>query len=143
MLAGDVVASSLEPPLADVVTAIPADAERLLRRGHHPAGRLAQELASRWGLPFARLLTRERPSLRQAGLGLDDRRRNVRGAFGPRGTVPRAVVLIDDVYTTGATVSAAAAALRTGGAARVAVVTFARTVRSSRAALVSPARRLR
>ncbi len=54
----------------------------------------------------------------------------MRGAFAaPAGAVPARVALVDDVYTTGATASAAAAALRAAGAAEVHVVTFARTVR--------------
>ena len=56
-------------------------------------------------------------------------RRNVAGAFVARAPVPACVVLVDDVYTTGATVDAAASALRKGGARRVEVVTFARTIR--------------
>jgi predicted amidophosphoribosyltransferase len=128
-LAADLVASRLEAPTADVVTAVPADRERLLRRGHHPAGALAHGLGVAWNLPVAQLLTRTRPSSRQTGLHFDERRRNVIGAFAARRPVPRAVLLVDDVYTTGATVSAAAAALRAGGADTVAVVTFARTVR--------------
>ena len=65
----------------------------------------------------------------QKGLTLAERRKNVRGAFAATGPVPRTVVLVDDVYTSGATVSAAATALRKGGARRVEVVTFARAVR--------------
>jgi predicted amidophosphoribosyltransferase len=128
-LAADLVSLRLEAPVADVVTAVPPDAERLLRRGHHPAGRLAQELGARWDLPASCLLARTRASSRQTGLGLGERRRNVIGAFAARGAVPPTVLLVDDVYTTGATASAAATALRAGGARAVSVVTFARTVR--------------
>lgn len=142
-LAAELVVSYLEAPAVDAVIPVPPDAERLLRRGHHPADRLAGELASRWGVPSARLLVRTRPSPRQAGLGLRDRRRNVSGAFAARGRVPPVVLLVDDVYTTGATVAAAAAALRAGGAAGVEVVTFARTVRSGQLTRVSPPDRLR
>jgi predicted amidophosphoribosyltransferase len=103
---------------------------RLLERGHHPAGRLANELAERWSLPCdCRLLTRGRPSARQTGLGLAERGRNVRGAFTAMRAVPRDVLLVDDVYTTGATASAAASALKAAGATTVRVVTFARAVR--------------
>jgi predicted amidophosphoribosyltransferase len=53
----------------------------------------------------------------------------VRGAFVAVAATPARVLLVDDVYTTGATVSAAATALRRAGARQVDVVTFARTVR--------------
>jgi predicted amidophosphoribosyltransferase len=108
---------------------VPSDRLRLLERGHHPAHGLARELARRWGLPRVELLDRVGSSPRQTGLGLAERRRNVRGAFAPHAGAPPHVLLVDDVYTTGSTVSAAAAALRLGGARSVHVVTFARTVR--------------
>jgi predicted amidophosphoribosyltransferase len=121
----------LEAPAADVITYIPPDPSRLLVRGHHPAERLARELAERWSLPAGQLLVRPgvAPSTRQAGLARADRLRNARGAFVAFAASPRHVLLVDDVYTTGATVSAAASALRHGGARLVDVVTFARTVR--------------
>ena len=68
-------------------------------------------------------------SRRQRGLSLAERRRNVGGAFRARVAVPSTVCLVDDVYTSGATVAAAAAALRAAGARRVEVVCFARAVR--------------
>jgi predicted amidophosphoribosyltransferase len=58
-----------------------------------------------------------------------ERRRNVKGAFRATQRPPSKLALIDDVYTTGATVSAAATALRKAGARHVEVVTFARAVR--------------
>jgi predicted amidophosphoribosyltransferase len=76
------------------------------------------------------VLARTRPSDRQAGLAFADRRRNVRGLFAAGALTgdPR-LVLVDDVYTTGATASAAADALRKAGAREVHVVTLARTPR--------------
>ena len=129
-LAAALIADTLEPPAADVITYIPADPERLLERGHHPARRLARALGGRWQLDVEPLLELRvadaRP--RQAELARLDRVRNARGAYRARARPPTAVLLVDDVYTTGATVSAGASALRTAGAARVEVVTFARTV---------------
>jgi predicted amidophosphoribosyltransferase len=111
------------------VTYVPPDASRRLRRGYHPAERLAHAAAERWDLPCEPLLERTGRSRRQRGLSLPERRRNVGGAFRARAAAG-SVVLVDDVYTTGATASEAAFALRTGGARRVDVVTFARAVRS-------------
>jgi predicted amidophosphoribosyltransferase len=130
-LAAELVAERVPAPAADVITYIPPDPVRLLERGHHPAERLARELASRWGLQAAPLLARAdaRGARRQASLDRDERLRNVRGAFAPAGRAPAAVILVDDVYTTGATASEAAVALRRGGAEQVTVVTFARTTR--------------
>lgn len=126
--AGAVVAA-VPRPAARAVTFIPPDGERSLKRGHHPAERLARELGAAWDLPVEALLGRARRVEQQRGLALPQRRRNVRGAFRPLGRSPPAVVLVDDVYTTGATANAAASALRKGGARRVEVVTFARAVR--------------
>jgi predicted amidophosphoribosyltransferase len=104
----------------------------LLRRGHHPAHELARRLGDAWGIEHAELLEvrpGSPPRQRQAELDRRARLRNARGAFQGRGlTLPR-VLLVDDVYTTGATVSAGAAALRRAGARTVEVVTFARTTR--------------
>lgn len=116
------------PTRAHVITYVPPDGDRSLKRGHHPPARLARELGRRWGLPVRPLLDRTRPLRPQRGLGRRERQGNVRGAFRARAT-HGSVLLVDDVYTTGATVSAAATALRRSGASSVEVVTFARAVR--------------
>lgn len=128
-LAAELVSEVVPRPHAYTISFVPADADRRLQRGHNPAERLAQELGARWQLPVVPLLARS-PGVRpQRGLRLAERRRNVRGVFHATGAAPKALVLVDDVYTSGATVSAAASALRKGGARRVEVVTFARAVR--------------
>ena len=128
-VAAELVARAVERPSAYTLTFVPADENRLLERGHNPAERLAAALGARWQLPVVPLLSRAPGRAPQKGLTLAERRRNVRGAFAPSGSVPNTIVLVDDVYTSGATVSAAATALRKGGARRVEVVTFARAVR--------------
>jgi predicted amidophosphoribosyltransferase len=111
-LAAEIVATRVVRPIGDVITPVPPDPVRQLARGRP-----------------ARLLERTAPGRRQTGLGRSARSGNVRNAFRTVARVPAHVVLVDDVYTTGATASAAATALRRGGAASVQVVTFARTVR--------------
>jgi ComF family protein len=128
-LAADVVVDAVERPDTAAIVVVPPDPDRVLQRGHHPAGRLAAELSRRWELPLLPVLTRTRARPRQRGLALADRRRNVRGVFAAAARSPARVCLVDDVYTTGATASAAASALRKAGARSVEVVTFARAIR--------------
>jgi predicted amidophosphoribosyltransferase len=127
--AGSLVAETLSRPDVAALTFVPSDRDRSLKRGHRPAESLARELGRIWRLPVAPLVRRSRSVERQRGLGLAERRRNVRDAFAPARASPGRACLVDDVYTSGATASAAATALRKGGARRVEVVTLARAVR--------------
>ncbi len=110
--------------LSGAIVPVPPAPSRLRRRGFDPAGELAAALAERLELPLEPCLAR-RGGRRQVG-----RRRSERLGQPPRihatGTVPRSVLLLDDVLTTGATLTACAQALRAAGAARVCAVTFAR-----------------
>jgi len=128
-VAAELVCEVVPRPRSYTLTFVPADPNRRLERGHNPAERLAIEIGARWELPVTPLLIRGHGVAPQRGLPLADRRRNVRGVFQATGDAPGTLVLVDDVYTTGATVSAAATALRRVGARRVDVVTFARAVR--------------
>jgi competence protein ComFC len=115
-------------PQAEVVTFIPADRGRGQWRGANPAEQLARLVAREWSLPMEVLLARTRSIRPQRGLSRAERRRNVRGAFCALDAAA-SVALIDDVYTTGATVGAAATELHRAGARAVYVATFARAVR--------------
>jgi predicted amidophosphoribosyltransferase len=128
-LAAELVVECVPRPGVAVVCFVPPDGDRSLRRGHHPAERLARELGRCWELPVSPLLRRSRTTPRQRGLPLAERRRNVMDAFAPAARAPPAIALVDDIYTSGATANAAASALRKGGARRVEVVTFARAIR--------------
>jgi predicted amidophosphoribosyltransferase len=127
--AAALVAETLARPACAAITFVPSHPDRALERGHKPAEALARELGRVWDLPVRPLVRRARNVDRQRGLGLRERRRNVRGAFAPARASPARVCLVDDIYTSGATASAAASALRKGGARRVEVVTLARAVR--------------
>jgi ComF family protein len=128
-VAAELVDSVLPRPDSDAIAFVPGDRERGLKRGHSTPERLAVALSRRWQLPAQPLLVRLHATAPQRGLGLRDRRRNVAGAFGVSSRPPPRLVLVDDVYTTGSTASACAAALRRAGASRVDVVSLARAVR--------------
>ncbi|MEX2464324.1 MAG: hypothetical protein WD428_00455, partial [Gaiellaceae bacterium] len=111
------------------LTFVPGDRERTLWRGANTAEALADSLGPLWEMPVLPLLERAGRTPRQRGLARGARRANVRKAFSAATAAPAGVAVIDDVYTTGATVSAAATELRRAGAREIHVVTFARAVR--------------
>jgi predicted amidophosphoribosyltransferase len=125
----ELVAEVVAAPAVDSLTFVPGDRRRGRERGHVPAERLASALGAVWRLPVERLVERTGPSVRQARLPRSERRANVRGAFRALRAGPARVGLVDDVYTTGATVSACATVLRRSGTRRVEVVCLARAVR--------------
>jgi predicted amidophosphoribosyltransferase len=129
VLAADVVAGAVAAPRVEALTFVPGEGDRIGWRGLNTAEELARALGRRWALPVLPLLARAGGGRRQTGLTRAQRRANVRSAFRAAGRPPRAVGLVDDVYTTGATAGAAARELRRGGARAVHVVTFARSVR--------------
>ena len=111
---------------------VPVHAERARQRGYDQAELLARVAADRLGLPWAPLLTRRRNTVAQYHLDRRHRAANVADAFGVAvGATPgivrdRWVVLVDDVVTTGATLTACATPLLEAGALGVSAVTVAR-----------------
>ncbi len=120
---------------AEAIVPVPLHRRRLWWRRFNQSALLAGEIARRAGKPLApTALLRIKATPQQVGLSANERDLNVRGAF----RVPkerrdeiagRQVVLVDDVYTTGATAKAATRALLRGGARSVDVLVFARVVR--------------
>lgn len=116
-------------PDAELLVHVPADPDRARSRGRVAPRAFAEELSTLWAIPAGAPLRRVGSVRRQRGLGLAERRRNVRGSVVAGTEVPRRVCLVDDIYTSGATADACASALRKAGARRVEVVTLARAVR--------------
>lgn len=110
----------------DVVTFVPLHAARRRERGYDQSALLARHLASSLGKRHARTLIRTRRTRQQAMLEREDRAQNVAGAFrAERPWNGERFLLVDDVATTGATLGAAAQALRSAGAGTVAGLVFA------------------
>jgi ComF family protein len=110
---------------------VPAHARRRRTHGCNPAGEIALALGRRTGARVRDVLERRGRPAPQVGLERTARLANARGsvALRPRASAPERVVLVDDVYTTGATLDACARALRASGSKEVTAVTFARAVR--------------
>jgi ComF family protein len=120
---------------ADVVVPVPLDQGRMRERGYNQAELIAKPLARVLGIPYrSYLLLRTRPRPNQLRLTRRERWETVRGAYATHKTAQvdnLRVLLVDDVFTTGATLDACSRALKGAGAARVAGLTVARAMSRS------------
>ena len=116
----------------DLIVPVPLHLRRYHERGYNQAALLARRLSCLTGIPHREsLLSRVRPTPSQVGLTDLERFQNLRRAFhctDTRGAAGQRILLIDDVMTTGATVSSAGETLLDSGASRVSVLTVARAV---------------
>jgi len=116
----------------DAIVPMPLHWWKQWRRGFNQADLLAREIGRRWNVPVRGIVGRSRATAAQAGLTNSQRRLNVRGAFRVRRGLRLdglRLLLVDDVFTTGATASACARALKRAGAAHVSLLALARTDR--------------
>jgi predicted amidophosphoribosyltransferase len=122
--------AALEPLTGRVsLIPVPLGARRRRSRGYNQSERIAAALGAQLGHTVRTdLLVRGRETTTQTALTPDERRANVAGAFAAPRAVSGRVVLVDDVFTTGATLVSAGAALAAAGATSVEAVTFGRAV---------------
>lgn len=105
---------------------VPLHKKRLRERGYNQAAELARVLSAESGLPFCEALVKTRATRVQSGLSREERLHNLADVFAAGKEVAgQRVILIDDVFTTGATLSACAAALLAAGAEKTAALTVA------------------
>jgi ComF family protein len=139
MLAEAIATLELNPADSAVLIPVPLHRTKLRQRGFNQAELIARAAMkiNPWRERLrlcAGVLERKRETASQIGLTSHQRRANLRGAFGvvqPEAVKGREVLVVDDVYTTGATVSECARVLRRAGAAKVWVATVARTLKIS------------
>jgi ComF family protein len=130
---GQLLAQYLEghPMPGDVLVPVPLHPRRLRRRGYNQSALLAREVSKLTSLPVKEeLLVRVKDTPPQVeAASLEDRRKNVAGSFECVGDVRgQAVLLVDDVVTSGTTMAACAAALKSAGATSVWGLALARQV---------------
>ncbi|MCD8120985.1 MAG: ComF family protein [Clostridiales bacterium] len=110
---------------ADVLVPIPIHSSRRRERGYNQAEELAGRLGKRWGIPVdRRLLVRSRRTAPQRELNPAERLANLQAAFAvhlarSEADVPKRVILIDDIYTTGSTMEACTRVLKQAGVEKV------------------------
>jgi competence protein ComFC len=122
----DEAGRSLRPRI-EQITFVPMRPKAERERGFNQAELLARELGKLWGIPVVRSLEKTRDTKSQAGLPHDARRENVRGAFRLAKFTPCASILIvDDVYTTGATLTECARTIKESGISQLYGLTVAR-----------------
>ena len=116
----------------DVISPIPLHPVRMRERGYNQSALLSIALGRHYGILHREdLLVRQKPTHTQTELGAKQRWTNMEGAFrikNPTDAEGKAIVLIDDLYTTGATLNSAAETLKNAGASRVGVLTFSITI---------------
>lgn len=114
----------------DIITWVPLSARRLRRRGYDQARLIAEELSKKTGIGCVNLLRKDRDNPAQSGTGTAEKRRaNVAGVYSavdPAGTAGKKILIVDDIVTTGATLSECARMLKNNGAADVFAATAAR-----------------
>jgi len=118
-----------------LIIPVPLHIKKLRKRGFNQSIILADALRKKWQIPVNfSLLKRSKFTLTQTGLNKKERERNIKGAFEVTDKTKiagRNIILIDDVYTTGATLNECAKVLIKAGAQKVAVLTLARVLQNS------------
>ena len=124
-----------EPGSLDLLIPVPLHTRRLRERGFNQSLLLVRELSRRTGIPYRKsILQKKKSTIPQVNLSGVEREKELRGTFhviGKEELSGLSVLLIDDVYTTGATVNECSKVLLRGGAKRVDVLTLAHVLRSS------------
>jgi competence protein ComFC len=128
----DIMADYLKVYKFDDITIsfAPIHAVKLRSRGFDQSELLAKSIADKSNFDFMKLLYRNRQTLTQVGLSKVERESNLKGAFNLRDTLPylpKSVMLIDDIFTTGSTLNECAKVLKEGGVGQVYGFVFAKS----------------
>ena len=115
----------------DFITYVPMRKRDIQKRGYNQTKLLAKEVSGILGLPFVTLLKKNRDTMEQKKLSAEERKKNVKDAFSLASKrcdiTSKNILIIDDVCTTGSTLSESARVLKSAGAGKVFAAVFAKT----------------
>ncbi len=113
----------------DFIIPVPSHWIRIMKRGYNPATMISEELSKLSGIDMRRYLMRKKYTKYQRGKSYEERQYNVKDAFKTTGDVSgKNILLVDDVFTTGATLNECSKTLKESGAKRVTCLTVASTI---------------
>jgi ComF family protein len=110
-----------------VLCDVPLHKHKMRVRGFNQSEILAKQIAKRKGLIFENLLNRRIDTVTQVGLTREERENNLREAFVVNNSVPKNILIIDDVFTSGSTLNQCARVLKESGAEKVYGFVFAKS----------------
>jgi len=114
---------------ADAITAVPISAKRMKERGYNQSELIAKKISRYLEIPYIKLLTKNRETKRQSDLSKNERYLNIKDSFEFNNKIKlkhEKVILVDDVFTTGATVNECSRVLKTSGIKSIVVAVIAR-----------------
>lgn len=120
--------AALALPAVECVLPIPIASARLWQRGFNQSHYLAAAVAKQHGLRLDKTLLHKAARPPQSTLAAKQRQKNMAGAFSVQGECPKTLLLVDDVYTTGATLREAAKTLKAAGAEHIFAAVFAAVI---------------
>jgi len=122
---------NLETKEIDVVIPVPLHARRLRQRGFNQVYLLAEIVSRYFGIPVVKALARSKNTSAQFGLPRQERFKNIKGAFkviDSKAVFNKRLLLMDDIYTTGSTITECAKTLKIAGAKRIDILTLSRAM---------------
>ena len=122
--------SVVDMPKADIITWVPMTKKKVWKRGYNQSQVLAKELGKQYRLKYLKLLDESKEALVQRELNIAERFFNILGRYtvlNKSRVLGKSIILIDDVFTTGATINECARVLKEAGAEKIFSITIARS----------------
>jgi ComF family protein len=124
------VKMGVDIPAADIITCVPMTKKKIWKRGYNQSAIFAKELSKQYQIKYLKLLAESKEALVQRELNITGRFLNILGRYtvlNKSRILGKSIILVDDVFTTGATINECARVLKEAGAEKVFSITIARS----------------